>query len=250
MNSIADTHKMMYQCGLEVLHPGGLDKTDEMARTCGVGEGNLVLDIGGGRGTTACHLARTYRCKVVGIDISPDMIDAARERAKKDGLEDLVTFRIADAYELPFEDGSFDIVLVECVTTLLDRRRAFVEFARVLTTGGRLGDLEMIYQNDPSEAFARKVSEMWDGFTTMTLEGWRTLFEIHGLKVVAIDDFSDRLANFPKVMMHELGLRGIIRVVGNVLVHPDTRQSVMGYLRIFKEAKEIFGYAYLVGVKT
>ena len=83
MASPADVDRVMYECGVQVLHPGGLGKSDEMARACGVREGVLVLDVGAGRGTTACHLARTYGCKVVGVDASPDMIDAAREKARR-----------------------------------------------------------------------------------------------------------------------------------------------------------------------
>lgn len=42
MGSIADVDRMMYECGIEVLHPGGLEKSDAMARDCGIGEGKTV----------------------------------------------------------------------------------------------------------------------------------------------------------------------------------------------------------------
>lgn len=249
MGSAAGVDEMMYDCGVEVLHPGGLKKSDEMARACGVREGGLVLDIGAGRGTTACHLARTYRCQVAGVDTSPGMIEAARDRAEKEGVEDLVSFRAADACRLPFEDRSFDAVLIECVATLLDRARAFPEFVRVLKTGGRLGDLEMIYQREPSEEFARRLSETWGGFTSMTLHGWRKLFERHGLDVVEVDDFSDLLADLPGAVKRELGLLGQLKMMWKLMLHADLRRSMREYMRIFKEGKGIFGYAYLVGVK-
>ncbi len=250
MRSIPDVDNVMYDCGIEVLHPGGLQKTDEMARACGVADGRVVLDVGCGRGTTACHLARRYGCRVVGLDAAPDMIEAAQERARKRCLDHLVSFRVGDAYELPFEDQSFDIIVIECVTTLLDRTRAFSELARVLRSGGRLGDLEMIYRRPPPEAFARKLTQAWEGFTTMPLEEWRTLFERHGLEVVAIDDFSVRLADYPITVMKELGLRGIINMIGKLVRHVDVRRAMTKYARIFREGRRVFGYAYLVGVKT
>lgn len=249
MRSIADVDRMMYECGVEVLHPGGLEKSDEMARACGVGEGKLVLDVGAGRGKTACHLARRYACKVVGIDLSSAMIEAARERAKTDRVEELVEFRVADAYGLPFEDESFDVVLIECVTTLLDRTRAFPEFTRVLKTCGRLGDLEMTYQKAPSDEFARKLHRTWGGFATMTLDGWKELFRRHGLEVVAVDDFSNLLAGFSRAMMKEIGFRGLAKMIWRLATRGDLRRSMWEYGRIFKEGEGIFGYAYLVGVK-
>jgi len=257
MGSIADVDRMMYECGLQVLHPGGLGKSDEMARACGlrraqssrVGEGKRVLDVGAGRGATACHLAWTYRCSVVGVDSSADMIASARRRAMDEGIEGLVSFRAADAYRLPFEDEAFDVVLVECVTTLLDRDRAFPELVRVLKRGGRLGDLEMTYQREPPDEFARKLAETWRGFTSMTLDGWRALFERHGLDVVAVDDFSELLADLGSAVRKELGLSGAARMMWRLFLRPGLLRTMIRYDRIFRQGKGIFGYAYLVGAK-
>ena len=48
MGQMADIDEIMYSCGLEILHPGGIEKTDEMARMCNIGDGKKVLDIGSG----------------------------------------------------------------------------------------------------------------------------------------------------------------------------------------------------------
>lgn len=250
MSGIADTDRMMYECGLEVLHPGRMEKTDEMARACGVGPNTKVLDIGGGRGTTACHLAREYGCEVVGIDVSPEMVEAARQRVGADRLERLVDFRQADAHDLPFEDESFDVVLIECVTTLLDRGRAFHEFRRVLRRGGYLGDLEMTYQQEPDEELARRLFDAWDGFTTMTFAGWEGFLREQGFEVVKVDDFSERLSNMRRVFMRELGIVGMAKMAGKLLRQPDVARGMMEWDRIFKEGRGIFGYGYFVARRT
>ena len=157
MVSVAGVDRVMYECGIQVLHPGGLEKSGQMARACGAGDGQLVLEVGIGRGATACYLAQTYGCRVIAVDTSSSMIEAAREKTAEEGLEKQVSFCVADACRLPFDNGQFDVVLVECVTTLLDRARAFPELVRVLKPSGRLGDLEMIYQKEPSEEFAQKL---------------------------------------------------------------------------------------------
>lgn len=250
MSSVADTDRIMYECGLKVLHPGGVEKTDEMARACGVGPTTRVLDIGGGRGTTVCHLARKYGCEVVGIDVSPDMVEAARQRVREEGLEHLVDFRLADAHDLPFEDESFDVVLIECVTTLLDRDRAFREFQRVLKRGGYLGDLEMTYQREPAKEFAQKLFDAWDGFTTMTFAGWEEFLRDQGLEVVKVDDFSEKLGNMRWVTMKELGVVGVAKMAWKLLRQPDVARGMMEWDRIFKEGEGVFGYGYFVARKA
>ncbi len=69
MGKMADIDEMMYSCGLDILHPGGIEKTDEMARMCRIGRRKRVLDIAAGKGVTACFLAQKYGCEVVGVDI-------------------------------------------------------------------------------------------------------------------------------------------------------------------------------------
>jgi len=250
LSNIVDADRIMYECGLEVLHPGGRQKTDDMARACRVGQQTKVLDIGGGRGTTACYLARTFGCEVVGIDVSPHMVEAARSQVEREELQSLVTIQVADAHDLPFESGSFDVILIECVTTLLDRDRAFREFERVLKAGGYLGDLEMTYQKEPSVQFSQMLSEAWGGFTTMPLPGWQELFQDHGFQVVRVDDFSERLGSMGRTMMKELGPAGIMKMMSKLLVHPGVATGMMKWDRLFKRGEGVIGYGFIVGRKT
>jgi len=249
MASVADVDRVMYDCGVQVLHPGGLEKSGQMARACRVGAGSLVLDVGIGRGATACYLATTYGCRVVGVDTSHSMIEAARKNAVEKRIGDLVSFCAADACGLPFDDAQFDVVLVECVTTLLDRARAFPELVRVLKPGGRLGDLEMTYQREPAEEFRRKLSETWGGFTTTTLDGWRGLFERHGLETVEVNDFSDELDDFSREIAGQLKITGGLRLAWRLMLDSGLRRAMREYERIFEEGAGIFGYAYFVGEK-
>jgi arsenite methyltransferase len=186
-----------------------------------------VLDIGGGRGTTASHLAREYSCEVVGIDVSSDMVETARRRVKREGLENQIIIRHADAHDLPFESESFDVILIECVTTLLERDRAFREFRRVLKINGYLGDLEMTCQQEPSETFSQQLTVAWSGFTTMALSGWENLFRENRVEVILTDDFSERLGNIQKTMMRELGIGGVMKMAWKLLRQPQVARGFM-----------------------
>jgi SAM-dependent methyltransferase len=91
-----------------------------------------VLDLGTGTGKGARIVAKRFpEAEVVGVDLSPVMIERAQGLLSAD-LHGRVRFEVADASELQFEDGAFDLV------TLLNMIPFFEELARVVAPGGRL----------------------------------------------------------------------------------------------------------------
>ena len=100
-------------------------------------EGKSVLDCGCGPGPITLSFAEIVAPgRVVGIDIEPTMIDRANQLAADSGLENL-GFQVADIYDLPYEDGEFDVVFSSAVTEhLSDPVRALRETLRVTKPGG------------------------------------------------------------------------------------------------------------------
>jgi len=148
-------YDFMAQMGVPYFHWGGLRSTDELLSMCGVDSMKNVLFVGCGSGYTACYAAKNLGCRAVGIDISEVMIGKARERAQEMSLTDRVEFKAGDAYELPFQDNRFDVVITEFVTMFLDPNPALREYVRVLKRGGFVG-LNELYKSDqiPQEAAA------------------------------------------------------------------------------------------------
>ena len=121
-------------------HPGGARLTEHLGRTLNLTARSRVLDVAAGKGTSAFHLARQFRCEVVGIDYGGKSMDEAAQAAKEMGLHERVSFHRADAELLPFADHSFDAVICECAfCTFPNKPAAANEFARVLRVGGRVG---------------------------------------------------------------------------------------------------------------
>lgn len=100
--------------------------------------GERVLDVCAGNGNATLAAARRF-ARVVATDYVPALLERAAARAAVDGI-DVEEFRVADAEDLPFEDGSFDVVLSTFgVMFTADHDRAVRELLRVTRPGGRIG---------------------------------------------------------------------------------------------------------------
>lgn len=123
-------------------------------------EGETVLDLGSGAGFD-CFLAslrvgRTGR--VIGVDMTPEMIEEARGNAKSWELAN-VEFRLGEIEKLPVEDSSVDVVISNCVINLSpDKRKVFREVFRVLKPGGRLVVSDIVLRRELPQEIRDSVS--------------------------------------------------------------------------------------------
>lgn len=115
--------------------------------------GMRLLDVGAGPGSITLDLAAVVAPgEAVGIDIEPQQVERARALAAERGVPN-ARFEVADAYALPFPDGSFDVVFAHAVLIhLRDPLAALREFRRVLRPGGVAGtrDVTRISFREPS----------------------------------------------------------------------------------------------------
>jgi SAM-dependent methyltransferase len=108
-----------------------------LVEAAGIGAGDRVLDVAAGTGNAAIVAAKTG-AEVVASDLTPELFDAGRARAEAEGVE--LEWVEADAHDLPFEDGSFDVVISSIGVMFAPfHERAAAELVRVCKPGGKIG---------------------------------------------------------------------------------------------------------------
>lgn len=130
------------------------------AALAGLRPGEVALDLGAGAGIDCFLAARRVgpRGRVIGVDMTPEMLDRARANAGASGLSN-VEFRLGEIENLPVADSTADAAISNCVINLSpDKERVFREVYRVLKPGGRMMVSDIVLERELPETIARSVA--------------------------------------------------------------------------------------------
>jgi sarcosine/dimethylglycine N-methyltransferase len=173
---------------LDQFHTRGLAATADLARLAGVTAGMAVLDVGSGVGGPARLLAATYGCQVTGVDLSEAFVDAARYLTERTGQPGQVSFQTANALDLPFDEGRFDVVFLQHVAmNIADRARLYRETRRMVKPGGRFATFDVVL-NDGEPHYPVPWARTPDTSFLLTAAATREAIERAGFRTLAWQD--------------------------------------------------------------
>lgn len=134
-------------------------------------KGDTVVDLGSGAGND-CFVVRSIvgeSGKVIGVDMTPEMIEKARDNAEKLGFNN-VEFRQGEIESLPVGKGKADVVISNCVLNLVpDKQKAFSEIYRILKPGGHFCVSDIVLKGTLPPVL-KKAAEMYAGCVSGALE--------------------------------------------------------------------------------
>lgn len=133
--------------------------------------GQTVLDLGSGAGLDCFFAAKKVgeTGKVIGVDMTPEMIERARSSAKRMNLDN-VEFRQGYLEDLPVESNSVDVIISNCVINLSpDKSKVFAEAFRVLNSGGKLAVSDIVTDGPLPDSVKQSLSA-WAGCVAGAVE--------------------------------------------------------------------------------
>lgn len=171
-----------------------------------------ILDVGCGIGGSALYLADKFKAQVTGITLSPVQAKRASERAKEADLEDSTRFLVANALDLPFEDGEFDFVWsMESGEHMPDKQKFLAECYRVLKPGGIFlmatwchRPIDRNSLTDDEKKHLADIYQLYHLPSVISLREYQKIAESLRFQSVRVADWSTAVAPFWDIVLESL----------------------------------------------
>lgn len=231
-------------------HPGGVQLTERLGRLSGITADFRVVDVASGRGTSAFHLATTFGCRVVGIDMSRDNVAAANAEAARRAMCGIVEFKVGDAERLPLNDHCFDAVFCECAfCTFPDKAAAAREFRRVLKPGGRLAISDLTRSTTPLADLDGLLSWVACIGDAQPIDSYIGIFTSAGFQIECTEDHHQELTEMVRSIQGKLLGMELIAGLKSLGLPGIDFTTAKGFARAAQDAinAKVLGYWLLAG---
>ncbi len=149
--------------------PGGKESIHKVVKNTFLTRDSKVLDVGCNTGYSSFEIAHLTKSHIIGIDISREMIETAKQFANEDVYGKNIEFKIADGMNIPFEDEFFDLTISGGSTAFIDDKvKALQEYARVTKTWGFVADINFFYKKNPPKELIKKLNNLMQ----INIESW------------------------------------------------------------------------------
>jgi ubiquinone/menaquinone biosynthesis C-methylase UbiE len=191
---------------IDEFHIGGRAATEHAVAKMALTANMHVLDVGCGIGGASRYLASAIGCRVTGIDLTPEYIEAARELSRRTGLSDKITYQASSALAMPLADASFDAAItLHVAMNIKDRDGLYGEVARVLKPGAQFCVYDVMKGETGGLHYPVPWAETAETSHLTTPVEMQALLERAGFTVEQVEDrrdfaitfFRERLAQAP-----------------------------------------------------
>lgn len=209
------------------LHLGWLPATAALAKEIGLAPGMHMLDVGSGIGGPARYFAEAHKCRVTGIDLTEEFVEAAAELTRRCGLTDLVAFRQASALDLPFGAGTFDAAtLIHVGMNIADKARLFDNVRRVLKPGALFGVYEVMRAAEGDLPYPMPWAQTSETSFVETPETYRRLLSAAGFKIESEKNRRAFVLDLAREMREKAEKHGMPPLSPQVLMGPAFRERI------------------------
>ena len=219
-------------------HTRGLEATRELARLAGVRSDMHVLDVGCGIGGPARTLAREFGCQVTGIDLTEEYCQAAQMLNERVGLDKRVTIKCANALELPYEEGSFELVWTQHASmNIAEKEQLYQQIHRVTRPGGRFVFHDILAGEEQPLLFPVPWSRTPDTSALIAPVALRQLLERLGFSIQAWVDKTQETLEWFKAYRAKVAQDGPPPLHVGTLLGPEFNEMSGNVVRNLKEGR-------------
>lgn len=228
--------------------PGGKDSIRRIVKNSFLGENSKVLDVGSNTGFNSMEFAHITKSKVYGIDISKSCVDESVSTLNKDTEEvkKRVSFKVGSAYDIPFENNFFDLVMCGGATSFMDNKsKAVTEYFRVLKPWGFLAVTQLFYNQKPPTEVLDSVSKIINAkIKYLNKQDWIDIFnansnhELYYFKEFKFENRTQRdLVNYINLFLEKPHIVNL-----DADVKKEIYNKWLGYMSAFMENNKYLSY--------
>ncbi|HEV7877878.1 class I SAM-dependent methyltransferase [Bradyrhizobium sp.] len=186
MGKTIDTVTIDDLAPVDEFHIGGRKATEELVEQLGIAPGDHVLDIGCGLGGPARFIADRCKCRVSGIDLTPDYVETGNRLCEWTGLSDRVKLYQSTALSTPFPDSAFSAAyMIHVGMNIGDKENLFLEAARVLRPGSRFAVYDVMRTADGDLSFPVPWATTRESSAVDTAQGYRRALQLAGFDILS-----------------------------------------------------------------
>lgn len=190
---------------VDEFHIGGRQATIDLIGQLNLSTDGYVLDVGCGVGGTARFVASTCKCRVTGIDLTPEYVETGEVLSSWVGLDEQVNLHLGSALELPFDAGDFNAaIMLHLGMNIGDKARLLAEVNRVLKPGSIFGVYDIMRTSDDPIDYPVPWAEQEKLSVLGTPEEYRTALQDAGFEIKSERNRRDFAAEFFETMRKKI----------------------------------------------